>query len=65
MALHHKTDENLYRLNRCNYKSMHFTMTYYKKTQPLVKKEQCGESGTENDNDFFFIEIDLYMISEF
>ena len=64
MALHHKTDENLNRLNKCNYKSMHFTMTYYKKCSPHLIKNNV-ESQELKMITIFFIESDLYMISEF
>ena len=57
MALHHKTDENLYRLNRCNYKSMHVTTDVLQRIHRSLNKEKCGESGTENDNDFFLLKV--------
>ena len=39
MALHHKTDENLYRLNRSNYKSMHVTTDVLQKIHPSLNNE--------------------------
>ena len=65
MALHHKTDENLYRLNRGNYKSMHFTMMYYKKFSLHLIKNNVESQELKMITIFFFVESDLYMISEF
>ena len=39
MALHHKTDENLYRLNRSKYKSMHVTTDVLQKIHPSLNNE--------------------------